>query len=231
MERYSVISEKNPREIVLLRGSGCVYRKCSFCDYYLDSCPDAAANFALNREVLSRVTGAFGQLEVINSGSVFELDGETLALLERLCGEKDIRTLHFESHWLYRERISRLRARFSPVELKLKLGLETFDFALREGMLRKGIPQEDPAALARGFDEANLLFGLPGQTAESMERDMALGLRYFQRLCVNLFCPNGTPLRPDPAAVKAFMERIYPAYRENPRVDILIQNTDFGVGD
>ena len=37
MIRYSVITEKNPREIVLLRGSGCVWKKCAFCDYHLDA--------------------------------------------------------------------------------------------------------------------------------------------------------------------------------------------------
>ena len=36
MERYSVITEKNPREIVLLRGAGCAWRRCRFCDYHLD---------------------------------------------------------------------------------------------------------------------------------------------------------------------------------------------------
>ena len=110
MERYAQITEKRRREIVLLRGRGCAYRKCTFCDYHLDSSPDEAANFALNREVLSRVTGQFGELEVINSGSVFELDDGTLSLIRRIAEEKDICVLHFESHYLYRDRIPALRA-------------------------------------------------------------------------------------------------------------------------
>lgn len=40
MERYSVITNKNPREIVLLRGSGCKWRRCAFCDYHLDFSPE-----------------------------------------------------------------------------------------------------------------------------------------------------------------------------------------------
>ncbi len=55
MERYSIILEKNPREIVLLRGKGCIYRKCSFCDYHLDRGEDAE-NYILNREVLSHLS-------------------------------------------------------------------------------------------------------------------------------------------------------------------------------
>ena len=53
MVRYSVITDKNPREIVLLRGFGCAWKKCTFCDYHLDCSPDAAANLALNRTALA----------------------------------------------------------------------------------------------------------------------------------------------------------------------------------
>lgn len=231
MERYSVIYEKNPREIVLLRGSGCVYGKCTFCDYHLDRCDDQAENFALNREVLSHVTGRFGQLEVINSGSVFELDGETMDLIRRACREKGITTVHFESHYLYRDRIPALRESFRPVTLKMKLGLETFDRHLREDVLKKGIPESDPAAISRCFDEANLLVGITGQTAASIRRDMELGLGHFERLCVNVMCPNTTAVRPDRAVIDAFLREVYPLYRDDSRVDILINNTDFGVGD
>ena len=57
MERYNKILEKNEREIVLLRGSGCVYRKYAFCDYHTDKCSDQEANYALNSQVLGREIG------------------------------------------------------------------------------------------------------------------------------------------------------------------------------
>ena len=47
MLRYGLINEKEPREIVLLRGRGCFYKKCAFCDYHLDASPDDEANKAL----------------------------------------------------------------------------------------------------------------------------------------------------------------------------------------
>lgn len=231
MERYSIITQKRPREIVLLRGSGCVYRQCTFCDYFTDSCADPAANFALNRAVLDRVIGRYGDLEVINSGSVFELDADTLAYIRTLCAEKQIRTVHFEAHSLYRSRIPELRQRFAPVSLKLKLGLETFDFDLRETVLHKGIPLTDPAEIAADFEEANFLFGIAGQTEASMCKDIELGLAYFERICINLMCENSTVVRPDPGVLELFMRKIYPTVQADPRVDILIQNTDFGVGD
>ena len=67
IQRYSVIPDKNPREIVLLRGAGCKWRRCRFCDYHLDFSADETANFELNQKVLSQVTGIFHKLEVINS--------------------------------------------------------------------------------------------------------------------------------------------------------------------
>ena len=57
MNRYSVIPDKRPREIVLLQGRGCFWRRCAFCDYYHDAQPDDDAAFALNSRVLSQVTG------------------------------------------------------------------------------------------------------------------------------------------------------------------------------
>lgn len=230
MERYSKITQKAPREIVLLRGSGCAYRKCTFCDYHLDCCPNEQENFALNASVLSHVTGEFCNLEVINSGSVFELDERTLNLIFTLCKEKGMKTLHFESHYLYRERIPALRNRFAGIDLKMKLGLETFDYDLREGVLLKGIPERDPAVIAKHFDEANFLFGISGQTVESMKADIERGLKYFERICVNIMCENSASVKPDRKVISAFLREVYPLYADHTRVDILVNNTDFGVG-
>lgn len=231
MERYSKILDKRRREIVLLRGSGCIYRKCPFCDYHLDSSRDEAANFSLNSEVLGLVTGEFGDLEVINSGSVFELDPGTLELIRDVCRRKGISTIHFESHYLYKNRIPQLREEFSDFTLKMKLGLETFDWAFREKVLKKGIPDQDGAVISQNFDEANLLFGVRGQSLDSMERDIRLGLTWFERICVNIMCPNTTDILPDRELISFFQKELYPKYRDNERIDILIQNTDFGVGD
>ena len=88
MLRYGIISEKDPREIVLLRGTGCFYRKCTFCDYHLDACSDDDENYELNKSVLKQVTGVYGNLEVINSGSFHELGERTLLLIRETAREK-----------------------------------------------------------------------------------------------------------------------------------------------
>lgn len=231
MERYSIIQKKNKREIVLLRGGGCIYKKCAFCDYYSDSYSDGRLNYALNKSVLGRVTGIYGDLEVINSGSVFELDKDTLELIKEVCLKKKISVVHFESHYLYRDKIPELRKEFKDFSLKMKLGLETFDYSFRENVLKKGINEKQPRVISRDFDEANFLFGIKGQSLLSMSRDIELGLEYFERICVNIMCANSTSVAPDREVVGLFIDRLYPLYKDNSRVDILINNTDFGVGD
>lgn len=232
MERYSIITEKNPREILLLRGSGCKWRRCSFCDYHLDFNKDDSANFALNKAELAKVTGLYGKLEVINSGSFSDLDDNTMKLIQETCAARHISQIHFECHWKDRRNIPQLRRSFAAigVEVKVKIGVETFDREFRENYLIKGIDEENPAAMAKDFDECCLLFGLKGQTAESMTRDIKTGLENFERVCVNMMVENTTKVKPDKNAIEAFQKNVYPLYADDPRVDILMNNTDFGVG-
>ena len=233
MQRYSVITEKNPREIVLLRGQGCRYRRCAFCDYHQDASCDEHANLKINTEALSHVTGKYGTLEVVNSGSFCELDSSTMKAIIATCKAKNISTIHFECHWLYRKFIPALRESFAQVgtQVKMKIGVETFNATYREEIMKKGIKESDPAKIAQGFNECCLLFGLPGQSYESMLEDIETGLKHFERICVNIMVENNAPLQPDEEVRQIFADKIYPLYKDNPRVDILLHNTDFGVGD
>lgn len=232
MERYSVITGKNPREIVLLRGSGCKWRRCRFCDYHLDFSKDETANFALNSAELFRITGVYHHLEVINSGSFIDLDADTLSAIKAVCTSKSIKTIHFECHWQDRSAIKALREDFDKigVDVKVKIGVETFDPLFRESYLDKGIDEANPAKIAEEFDECCLLFGIPGQTKESMECDIKTGLANFERVCINIMAENSKPIKPDFRVREIFAREILPKYEANPRVDILMENTDFGVG-
>lgn len=230
--RYAVINEKNPREIVMLRGLGCSWRRCRFCDYHLDFSQDVKANSALNREQLEKVTGIHGKLEVINSGSFVDLDEDTLALITKTCVSRGIGQIHFECHWRHRKEIAPFRKGFAAhgIELKIKTGVETFDSLFRESYLSKGIDTDSPEEIAQFFDEVCLLQGLPGQTAESMDRDIQTGLAFFERVCVNIMQENKRPIKPDPGVIGIFARELYPKYIDNDRVDILMENTAFGVG-
>lgn len=232
MERYSVINEKNLREIVLIRGSGCKWRKCRFCDYHLDFSTNDEENYELNYRELSRVTGIYQKLEIINSGSFVDLSSKTLDLIEKICLEKGILEVHFECHYSHKEETLKIRKRFNDlgINVKIKIGVETFDAIFRESYLVKGITTDKPQDIAKYFDECCLLQGIAGQNTQSMIKDIEIGLKYFERVCVNIMQENGMPIKPDPFVIKEFIEEVYPLYKENIRVDILLENTAFGVG-
>ena len=230
--RYSVITEKNPREILLLRGSGCKWRRCTFCDYHLDFSRDTERNYQCNIGEIQKVTGQFQKLEVINSGSFCDLDEKTMDALLTQCRKTGIKEIHFECHWMHRKDIPALRDFLGRhnITVKIKIGVETFDADLRETVLKKGIDETDPTVIAGNFDEVCLLFGLTGQTEASMKKDIETGLRCFERVCVNIMVENSTKIKPDPAVIAVFAEKIAPLYLNDRRVDILMENTDFGVG-
>lgn len=232
MERYSVIEEKNKREIVLLRGNGCSWRKCRFCDYHLDFSKDDTENDNLNFLELSKITGIHKKLEVINSGSFVELSEKTINLIEEICIKKDIKEVHFECHYSLKHELSPIRERFLKhnINVVIKIGVETFDYLFRESYLDKGIDTDNPQDIADYFDECCLLQGIPGQTAETMISDIEIGLKYFQRVCVNIMQSNKKPIKPDPRVIEIFANKVFPIYKDNIRVDILMENTAFGVG-
>ena len=63
-----------------------------------------------------------------------------------------------------------------------------------------------------------------------MKHDIETGLTYFERVCVNIMVENSTKIKPNAEVIKLFMQELYPLYKDNERIDILIENTDFGVG-
>lgn len=230
--RYSIITQKNPREIVLLRGRGCEWKKCTFCDYHLDCSNDDVQNFRINEAALEQVTGLYRSLEVINSGSFTNLDAKTLALINHCCESKEIKQLRFECHWMSRKSIAPTKEKFRAegITLKIKMGVETFDASFREHILNKGMGQATPAEIAQYADEVCLLQGIANQTAQSMKQDIETGLSYFERVCVNIMTPNTTNIHPDLKVQEVFRREVYPLYKDNPNVDVLLENTDFGVG-
>ncbi|MDO4923276.1 MAG: radical SAM protein [Peptococcaceae bacterium] len=232
-ERYSFIEDKNPREIVLLRGSGCKWRRCRFCNYHLDFSLDQAANDALNLDVLSHIQGKTGVLEVINSGSFSDLSETTLAAIIDTMKAHNIHRLHVECHWNDRAAITPFRARLEKegITLKVKAGIETFDGRFRETVFDKGIPEDTtPEEMAQYFNECCLLFGVEGETKEQMQSDIQIGLTYFDRICINIMIDNGTPVKRSESVVNLFISDILPNIKNNTRIDILLNNTDFGVG-
>ena len=227
MERYALIHTVMPREFVLLQGQGCKWKQCTFCDYHTDM---SAEPFAVNRDVLSYVTGVYGVLDVINSGSAMELDEQTIEEIKRVVKEKNIHTLWFEAHYMYRNQLARFAEQFEGVEVKYRCGIESFDSALRE-QWKKGVAADVTAEdVAKYFQGICLLCCTEGDSKERILRDIALAEQWFEYASVNVFCENTTRVKRDGALVKWFVDELYPQLKQSKKIEILIDNTDLGVG-
>lgn len=226
--RYNIIKGKNAREIVLLKGFPCKYGKCAFCNYIEDNSTDEKEINKINFEELEKVTGEIGVLEVINSGSVFELPKETMVKIREVVREKNIKKLYFEAYWAYKNRLNEIRNFFEGVEVIFKVGIETFDDDFRNNILRKNLFYKNVKEISEYFSSACLMVGIKGQTREMIKNDMEIGLKNFDQLTINVFVDNGTEVKRDDELVKWF-EKEYVWLLDEERVEVLNDNKDFGV--
>ncbi len=227
MERYALIPTKMPREFVLLQGTGCRWKKCTFCDYHEDV---SERPFEVNAPVLRQVTGAYGVLDVINSGSGIELDTETIELIKEVVKEKQIHTLWFEAHYMYRKKLKAFAEQFEGISVKFRCGVETFDADLRDAW-KKGIPSSvTPEDIARDFQGVCLLCCTQGESKEHIIRDIDIARRYFEYFSVNVYCNNSTSVKQDEELARWFAQEVYPAIKDDPKIEVLMENTDLGVG-
>lgn len=229
MIRYSKIIDKNKREIVLLKSRPCKWGLCTFCDYIDDNCSSDKEINQFNHEVLKNVTGEFTKLEVINSASVFELPMESLRYIKDIVLSKGITTLYFESHYSYRNRLKEITDYFSGIDIIFKCGIETFDADFRNKHLRKGVHFEDYKEVLEYFKSVCLLVGIKGQTKEMIDRDIEIITNNFPYTCINIYKENTTEIKRDEDLIAWFHDK-YSYLEKNNNIEILWNNTDFGVG-
>lgn len=229
MVRYSIINDKNPREIVLIKSHPCLHGKCAFCDYITDNETDTDFIVAFNREILEKIDGHLGQLEVINSASIFELPKQTWYDIYSVCKNKNIHTLYLECHYMYRKKLDEVYSFFKDINVIFKCGIETFDTNFRNKVLKKGVYFKEPKDVRKYFSSICLLVGMIGQTREMIDNDINIALNLFDRICINLYVNNTTNIKKDSELQKWFIKK-YSYLVTNPKVELLISNTDFGVG-
>ena len=229
MDRYNKITNKNNREIVLLKGFPCIWGKCTFCDYIDDNGVNEEELVALNKEVLNNITGEFKVLEVINSGSCFEIPKETLEDIKRIIKEKKIDKLFLESHWCYRNRLDEMRE-FFGVPIIFKIGVETFDNNFRNLVLNKNANFKTFEEVKEYFQSVCIMVGIKGQTRDMIKRDMDIVLENFKYATINVFIENTTDIKRDDELVDWFAKE-YEFLNNNETIEVLYHNTDFGVGD
>ena len=227
--RYACIENSHEkREIILLKAFPCSWGRCSFCDYIHDNSEDEVAMNAANRAVIAKVTGQYGVLQVINSGSCFEIPQESLQRVKDTVDRLRIRKLYFEAWWGYRHRLNEMRE-FFGVPIVFITGIETFDEYFRNQVLKKGIVYSSVDEVSRYFQSVCLMVGIKGQTREMISSDIKILLDNFAYGTINLYVNNTTGIEAD-IELQEWFKREYTWLKDRAGIDVLFENTDFGVG-
>ena len=212
-----------------MKGLPCVWGRCSFCDYVDDNTTDEELIQRVADTELARVTGEFGRLQLINSGSIQELPEAVRRQIRELLAARGIGEFWTESYWAYRGRFDEER-RFFGVDTHLFLGVETFDDALRNGVLNKSMHWSGPDDVAALTDSICLMVGFKGQTRETIRRDIDLLLAKFRYGIVNLFSENRLSAGLLDDELRQWFRQEFAWLADEPNVDVLWQNTALGVG-
>ena len=114
--------------------------------------------------------------------------------------------------------------------MKFRCGIESFDGALRE-QWKKGVAADVMAEdVAKYFQGVCLLCCTDGDSKDRILKDIALAQEHFEYASVNVFCENTTSLQRDEELENWFVEEVYPKLKQSKKIEILINNTDLGVG-
>ena len=84
--------------------------------------------------------------------------------------------------------------------------------------------------VAKHFQGVCLLCCTQGESKERILEDIELARKHFEYFSINVFCNNTTPIKQDQELTAWFIKEVYPLIKEDKRIEVLIQNTDLGVG-
>jgi hypothetical protein len=131
---------------------------------------------------------------------------------------------------MYRKKLKAFAEQFAPIQVKFRCGVETFDVELRDRW-KKGIPSSvTPEDIAQYFQGVCLLCCTQGESQEHILRDIEIARQHFEYFSVNVFCNNTTPVKQDPELAQWFAREVYPQIKDVDGIEVLMENTDLGVG-
>jgi hypothetical protein len=131
---------------------------------------------------------------------------------------------------MYRKKLTEFAKQFFPVQVKFRCGVETFDVELRDRW-KKGIPSSvTPEDVAQYFQGVCLLCCTQGESKEHIMKDIETAKKHFEYFSVNVFCNNCTPVKQDAELAQWFAREVYPQIKDVDGIEVLMENTDLGVG-
>ena len=181
------------RMVVILRGFPCAYGKCTFCPFALEQSVHTGIVMRDNARIIDEAVRRLEEepverIAVFNGGSFHELPLDTVVRLRRLSRGR-VFEVEERSEYVTLESLEALLRLLEPRRLIVRVGFETAFEDIREGVLRKGMPDSEMHRLSRLRLEARrrglpveiwtyLLFGMEGIPDESV----AESLRVFREL-------------------------------------------------
>ena len=158
------------------------------------------------------------------------MTAERLICLSAKSKKKKIKEVWCEVHWAYRHQLSKFAQKFENSVVKYRTGVETFNPHLRN-FWNKGIHEDvSPSDLAKYFQSVCLLVGTENQTFKDAVSDIEIAKNYFERFVVNVFIPNSKKIKKNKQLINQFMQEVYPKIKDDPKIEILANITDLGVG-
>lgn len=123
-----------------------------------------------------------------------------------------------------------IRDYFERTKVIFKCGIETFDNDFRNNYLKKGAYFKSYEEVSKYFNSICLLVGIKGQTKEMISHDIDILVNHFDHGCINIYMENSTQVLVDNELISWFKEN-YSYLEDSENIEILWNNTDFGVGE
>ena len=139
--------------------------------------------------------------------------------------------IYFEAYFGYLDRLDEIRNFFKEQEVRFIIGVETFDNNYRTQILTKNfhIDEKVIKKLKKEYQTVLLLICTEGQTKEQILFDIKFARENFKEVVVSIFVNNGTTIVRDEKLVSWFLKEVYPYLKSDNKVEILVDNKDFGV--
>ncbi len=140
------------RLVVILKSFLCGWGRCVFCPFWMDQSASVREVIETNRRVVAEAVkaaeeGGYGRVAVFNGSSFNELPLDTVVRLTPLA-EGRVFEVEERSEYVDEALIKSLLRLYRPKELVVRVGFEVWDEGIREGYLRKGMPQSEVFRLA-----------------------------------------------------------------------------------
>ena len=95
----------------------------------------------------------------------------------------------------------------------------------------KGISNNITAKdISEYFNGACFLVCVEGQLKESIINNIKLAFKCFEYFNVNVFMENSTPIKKDKQLEEWFVKKVAPELEKCANIEVLVNNTDLGVG-